>query len=247
MSGHDVVFNLAYINGTRSFYEAPEKYWKAAWGQLNITKAIETHPLDTFIYFSSSEVYQDPGVYPTPERVPLIIPEISNPRFSYGGGKIFGELTTQHLINNVRRKIIIRPHNVYGPKMGNEHVIPNFVEKIVRAEGEKIEIQGSGEETRSFCFIDDAARAVEAILNSSEEGVFNIGTTDEVTIAKLGEMVGAALGKKVEICPGPLQKGSVKRRLPDVTRLSSLGFKPEWSLEAGLGVTADWYSYEYSK
>ena len=82
-----------------------------------------------------------------------------NPRISYGGGKIISELLSINFARSTNKKLIIfRPHNVYGPNMGNDHVIPQFINSIIpqlKNSEIKLEIQGSGDETRSFIYIDD--------------------------------------------------------------------------------------------
>ena len=103
---------------------------------------------------SSSEVYQTPKSIPTDEKESLKIPDIYNPRYSYGGGKILTELMGIHYGKKFfNRLIIFRPHNVYGPKMGNEHVIPEFIKKFKKLKNKNFKIQGSGNEIRSFIFI----------------------------------------------------------------------------------------------
>ena len=85
----------------------------------------------TLVLASSSEVYQTPPQVPTDESAPLVVPDPLNPRYSYGGGKIISELMA---INYGRkyfeRVLIFRPHNVYGPDMGFEHVIPQFALRL---------------------------------------------------------------------------------------------------------------------
>ena len=80
---------------------------------------------------SSSEVYQTPNKVPTDEKEMLKIPDIFNPRYSYGGGKILTELVGINYGKKFFKKLIIfRPHNVYGKNMGNEHVIPEFITRL---------------------------------------------------------------------------------------------------------------------
>ena len=103
-----------------------------------------------------------PKIIPTPETIELRVVDVFNPRFSYGGGKLAGELIVFNYLKNTDvRYGIFRPHNIYGPQMGFEHVIPQLSKKILIAgkcgssTGEvTVQIQGTGEETRSFIFID---------------------------------------------------------------------------------------------
>ena len=130
--GADCVCHLAYINGTEFFYSKPDLVLEVAVkGMVNVLDACVEHGVREFILASSSEVYQTPPLIPTPETVPLSVPDVLNPRYSYGGGKIISELL---LINYGRkffdRAMIFRPHNVYGPDMGTEHVIPQFITRM---------------------------------------------------------------------------------------------------------------------
>ena len=125
----DSVVHLAYINGTEYFYKMPEFVLDVAVkGMINIIDGCIKENIKELMLASSSEAYQSPPKVPTPESVPLTVPDVLNPRYSYGGGKIISELMA---INYGRkyfdRAIIFRPHNVFGPDMGWEHVIPQFV------------------------------------------------------------------------------------------------------------------------
>src|SRR5262249_41430378 len=168
--GCSAVFHLAAVNGTRNFYEQPERVLDVALrGTLAAVVAARECGVRRFLFASSSEVYHDPPTIPTPEEVRLVVPDPANPRFSYAGGKLAGELITRNYLRGTATgAIILRPHNVYGPDMGFEHVIPNLVHKIRAAAARagaaaskvEIELQGTGRETRAFCFVDDAAEAI---------------------------------------------------------------------------------------
>ena len=170
--GIDVVCHLAFINGTRFFYEVPELVLEVGVkGMMNVLDSCLVNDVGELILASSSEVYQSPKKVPTAEDVSLIVPDLQNPRFSYGGGKIISELLAiNYGRKNFERVIIFRPHNVYGPDMGWEHVIPQFInkmEKLSRQAKDEVEfpIQGSGSETRSFIYIDDFTDAYGSITN----------------------------------------------------------------------------------
>jgi nucleoside-diphosphate-sugar epimerase len=129
------VFHLAAVNGTRNFYEKPERVLDVALrGTLAAVLAARDAGARRFLFASSGEVYHEPQQVPTPEDVPLVVPDPSNPRFSYSGGKIAGELVTINWLRGTKTgAIIFRPHNVYGPAMGYEHVVPNLVAKLKEA------------------------------------------------------------------------------------------------------------------
>ena len=185
---------------------------------------------------SSSEVYQTPIKIPTDENEPLKIPNIYNPRYSYGGGKILTELMGINYGKKFFKKlVIIRPHNVYGPDMGNEHVIPEFINRFKKLKGKVFKIQGNGFETRSFIYIDDFVRAFEVILQKGKHlQIYNIGTNEKVTIRTLVKKISKIFNKSIVIKKTKLLKGSTKKRLPDISKIRSLGFKQNIKLEKGL-------------
>ncbi|MEK6984360.1 MAG: SDR family NAD(P)-dependent oxidoreductase [Nanoarchaeota archaeon] len=248
--GIDVVCHLAYINGTEFFYKKPELVLDVGVkGMVNIIDGCIRENVKELILASSSEVYQTPANIPTDETAALCIPDVLNPRYSYGGGKIISELMT---INYGRkyfdRALIFRPHNVYGPDMGWEHVIPQFtlrMKDIVKNKKSKkigFPIQGTGNEKRAFIFIDDFIDGLMLVLEKGEHlGIYHIGTMDEISIKQVAAEVGKYFGKEVAIVPGKLSKGSTIRRCPDTAKLRKLGFKPKTSFQDGLHRTAKWY------
>ena len=116
----DAVIHLAYINGTKYFYTKPVLILDiAVKGIINVLEACKNNNIKELYLASSSEVYQTPDKIPTSEKETLKIPDIYNPRYSYGGGKILTELMGIHYGKKYFKKLIIfRPHNVYGPNMG---------------------------------------------------------------------------------------------------------------------------------
>jgi nucleoside-diphosphate-sugar epimerase len=244
--GHDVVCHLAYVNGTKFFYSQPHVVLDVAVkGMTNVLDACIAHNVRELILASSSEVYQFPPVIPTDETAPLVVPDVLNPRFSYGGGKIISELMAinygRHFFDRV---VIFRPHNVYGPDMGWEHVIPEFCLRMMdHKDGSDFPIQGSGEEKRAFIYIDDFTEGLMLVINKGEHlGIYHIGTQEEVTMLELAQATSLALGKSIKITPGPLQPGSVIRRCPDIGKLRRLGFEPKWLLRNGVIMTSQWYT-----
>jgi nucleoside-diphosphate-sugar epimerase len=253
----DGVFHLAYINGTEFFYQKPDLILDVAVkGMIHILDGCRIHKVPELILASSSEVYQYPPLIPTAEDVPLSIPDPFNPRFSYGGGKIMSELMAIHQGKKYCEKVFIfRPHNVYGPDMGEEHVIPQLVKKMyllhkAKSEGVlEVPIQGNGQQTRSFIFIQDFIQGLNlAFQKSSSLDLFHIGTRDEVSIEQLVNMIGHCFKREVKVIPGKEQKGSVSRRCPDITKLENLGFSPSISLDQGLKKFTEWFlQYEKEK
>jgi nucleoside-diphosphate-sugar epimerase len=246
----DEVHHLAFVNGTEFFYSQPDLVLDVGVrGMVNIIDACRKHGVGTLVLASSSEVYQTPPSIPTDESAPLTIPDPLNPRYSYGGGKLISELMA---INFGRkffdRVLIFRPHNVYGPDMGWEHVIPQLALRLqaaarIKPSGTlKFDIQGSGKETRSFCFIDDLVAGVMVMLEKGEHlGIYHVGTTEEVSIAELARRIAGVCGREIELITGKPMPGGTARRCPDISKLAGLGYKPRVSLDEGLKPTLDWY------
>jgi len=247
--GMDSVVHLAYINGTEFFYAKPELVLDVAVsGIMNVLNGCRKADVSELVLASSSEVYQTPPTIPTDESVPLSIPDPLNPRYSYGGGKIISELLAiNYGRTNFERVTIFRPHNVYGPDMGREHVIPQFLmrmKELCKKPDDPIRfpIQGTGEESRSFVFIDDFTDGLMTVLEQGEHlGIYNIGTMEEIQIERLAHFVADYYGRRIEVVPGELARGSTARRCPDITKLRMLGYQPRYSLRDGLAIIAQWY------
>ncbi len=252
--GVDGVVHLAYLQGTAAFYSEPRQVLDVAMrGMLNLMSACERWAVTDFMLLSSSEAYQVADPVPTPETVRCVIADPLNPRYSYGGGKLACELMLNAWARTgvFDRAIIARPHNVIGPDMGREHVIPQFcirMNDLVREHPDGIipfPIQGTGEETRSFCFIDDCVEQLALLLGSVPDGqhIYHVGAEDEVTIARLAHEVAACYGREVKVLPGTLPKGSPPRRLPDTSKLRSLvpGYLPSVAFAEAVKRTAGWY------
>jgi len=244
--GADVVAHLAAIQGTGNFYEMPDVVLDVNLrGVLNVAEACAAEGVRRLFFSSSSECYGLPEMFPTPEDEPLRVPDPLNARWSYGGSKIAGELVA---VNFARRNgyefAVARYHNVYGPQMGWDHVIPQFIRRLER--GEEFTVQGDGEQSRAFCHVDDAVAATVAMLLRPEaaNGIFNVGNPDaEVTINELIALLAQVSGKKIEPRHVPFAGGGTQRRVPDVSRARELlGFEPKVSLEDGLRRTYEWYA-----
>jgi len=234
----DSVIHLAYINGTKNFYERPGEVLDVGIrGILNLSDAMSEFKVPELILASSSEVYQQPSLIPTPENVPMIVPDLDNPRYSYGLGKIVQEFYGYHAMTYLKRFVIFRPHNIYGPNMGNLHVVPQLIEKckIAKVAGGHLKIEGDGLQTRSFCYIDDFVDAFELILNQGEhKNVYNVGTSEEVSINELAELTSKLMNFRGDIQTSIGPSGGTSRRLPNIEKISRLGFVQKYSLKAGL-------------
>jgi UDP-glucose 4-epimerase len=250
MKGIDIVYHLAFINGTRYFYEKPDLVLEVGLkGMLNVMDAAMHHKVKRMIYASSAEVYQQPTHIPTNEDERLIIPDPRNPRYSYGGAKAIGEVMALHYAKHSDLEtVIFRPHNIYGPNMGFEHVIPEFVLRMKEMSDNfsksdiEFPIQGTGEETRAFCYVEDAAEGIALVAEHGKTGeIYHVGTEEEVTISKLVEIMGNQLGVAPKIQPTEIPKGATNRRCPSIARARTLGYSPKVTLEQGVKITSEWY------
>ena len=250
MQGMDEIHHLAFVNGTEFFYSRPDLVLDVGVrGMVNVIDACRKHGIGTLVLASSSEVYQTPPNVPTDETAPLAIPDPLNPRYSYGGGKLISELMA---INYGRkyfdRVLVFRPHNVYGPDMGWEHVVPQLALRLTAAAKAQpsgtlqLEIQGTGKDTRSFCFIDDLVAGVMVMREKGEHlGIYHVGTMEEVTIADLAHRIAGIYGREITLIAGKPAPGGTPRRCPDISKLAKLGYKPRVPLSEGLRPTLDWY------
>lgn len=248
--GIDTVFHLASINGTQNFYTRPDEVLGVGVkGALNTLDAAIQCKVRRYIVASSSEVYQEPTRIPTPEEERLLIPDVKNPRFSYSGAKIISELLALHYTSRSPvETIICRPHNFYGPDMGLGHVIPQFILRMKELSKDfsireiDFPIEGTGKETRAFCYILDG---IEGLLLCAMYGrnreIYHLGTQEEVSMAEVATMLADYLGIAVKLRGSPSPAGSTPRRCPNIAKVTQLGYKPNWPLAAGLKETVEWY------
>ena len=246
----DVLYHLAAINGTKNFYDHPNSVLDTnIMGVKNAVELANEHDISRLVFSSSSEVYGFPREFPTPEGHPLQIMNPKNPRFSYAGTKILGE---QYVVNGAEAYdyTILRPHNIYGPAMGYDHVIPEFIEQIVT--DKPFTIYGDGEQTRSFCYISDA---IDAFLEAGFEGkaaneIFNVGTQHEITINELAERLFdiANVSPEIAYTDSIEMEGSTPRRQPDISRAQELlDYDPKVGLNDGLEQTFEWYQSAFDE
>ena len=131
--------------------------------------------------------------------------------------------------------IIFRPHNVYGPNMGNEHVIPELIKKFRRIKKNIVKIQGTGKEIRTFIHIDDFVSAFNLLVKKGKHlNIYNIGTSEKIQIKQLVTKISKIFNKKIKVSKTSLQKGGTKIRIPDISKIKRLGFKPKFNLNKGL-------------
>jgi UDP-glucose 4-epimerase len=244
--GCEVVFHLAAVNGTENFYKHPDQVLEVGIkGTMHTMDAAIKHGCRRYIFASSAEVYQEPTRCPTDERERLVVPDVTNPRLSYGGSKLIGELLSVHyLARHGIEAIAFRPHNIYGSDMGHEHVIPQFFARLceLRRGGapgpHPFPIQGDGTQTRAFCFIQDCIEGIMLLLAHGKSGeIYHVGNPTETSINNLAMLMAKIVGVQIVLEPGSVPEGSTPRRCPAISKVSALGFTPTVSLEQGLRIT----------
>ncbi len=247
--GVDVICHLAFVNGTEFFYSKPDVVLEVATkGICNVIDAGMRRKVPELMVMSSSEVYQEPATVPTSETIGLSIPDPLNPRYSYGAGKIISEIMAINFSRHFKRVTIIRPHNVYGCDMGNEHVIPQFVARLKKLPARSPDpipfpIQGTGRQTRSFVHVDDFIDGVMMVLEKGAHlGIYHVGTLEEVSVETLAHLVAECLDRVIAVVPGPPAEGGANRRCPDIAKIAALGYRPTSMLRDALPAVVRWYS-----
>lgn len=243
----DVIIHLAAINGTQNFYNNPLNVLKSSTiPTLNLLERYSKNKLTHFIYAGSSESYaglseQIKIKLPTKENVPLGIPNNFNPRWSYAISKIHGEVATvSGSLNKNNNYTVLRYHNIYGPRMGINHVIPDFINRV---NSNIFSLYGS-KNTRSFLYVEDAVDATIKCINNKKcfNKTINIGSQNEIKIIDLGKLILSIIGIKKKIVTYDAPPGSVMRRLPDTGLLKKITkWRETTSLEDGLKKTIDFY------
>ncbi len=246
--GYSLIFHLAAIIGVqhvlRSPYDVLTKNVELLQNAILFGRRQES--LERLVFASTSEVYAGTLEHyslkiPTPENTPLAVTELSQNRSSYMLSKIYGEALCLHSGLPVT---IVRLHNVYGPRMGLSHVVPELFKKAFYAEDNRLEVF-SPNHKRTFCYVDDAVEMIRLLAEAevSLGQTFNIGNeSPEISIEALAEKIIAVVGKDLEINPGPTTAGSPRRRCPDMSKtLDATGFRPRVSIDDGLRRTFAWY------
>ena len=191
-----------------------------------------------FFLASTSEVYGDPLVHPQPECYWGNVDSIG-PRSCYDEAKRFSEALTMAYHRTFGMSIrIVRIFNTYGPRMRADdgRVVTNFVVQALR--GEPITLYGTGEQTRSFCYVSDQVAGQLAILDGAYELPVNIGNPYEFTMRELAELTVEIIGSRspIIIVPMPPERdGDPRQRCPDISRAGGeYGWKPLVELREGL-------------
>ena len=197
---------------------------------------------------STSEVYGDPSIHPQTEDYWGNVNPIG-PRSCYDEGKrcaetLFFDYRRQHDLDTK----VVRIFNTYGPRMQPDdgRVVSNFIMQALA--GEPLTVYGSGEQTRSFCYVDDTVDGLIRMMNTPHEvtGPVNIGNPHEITVSELAEHIQALVDNTRTVQYMPLPTDDPQQRRPDITRArESLGWEPSMPLADGMARTVDWFRAVY--
>jgi UDP-glucuronate decarboxylase len=240
----DQIFNLACPASPVHYQFDPVQTTKTsvhgAINMLGLAKRTKARILQA----STSEVYGDPDVHPQPESYWGRVNPIG-PRSCYDEGKrcaetLFFDYRRQHALEIK----VVRIFNTYGPRMhpNDGRVVSNFIVQALR--GEDITIYGNGQQTRSFCYVDDLIEGFIRMMQSPADfvGPVNMGNPGEFTILELAEKVLKLVGGKSKLTFHPLPIDDPKQRQPDITLAKEkLGWEPKVTLEDGLKETVAYF------
>jgi nucleoside-diphosphate-sugar epimerase len=243
----DIVINCAALNGTQNFYQIPVEVLRhSAITSILTGEFVAKNNVSKYIYFGSAESYAG-GVnlgiikVPTPENVPLVIDCPENVRWSYAASKTIGEIAT---IANQKQlglnAVILRVHNIYGPRMGDKHVIPDLVYKFSKG---NFKVQGA-HESRAFMYVNDLVNVILKFIfdfDSFPDLIFNVGSSREINIRDLSTMIMSELGLTHNIIETPSLEGSVMKRIPDTNKLRNLFEFEETDLKDGIKNYIEWF------
>ena len=197
-----------------------------------------------YLLTSTSEVYGDPAVHPQPETYWGNVNPVG-PRSSYDEGKRFAEALTIAFVRETRLDArIVRIFNTYGPRMriDDGRMPSTFI--VAALKGDPIPVEGSGQQTRSLCYVDDMIRGLLAAFASGRAGqIYNLGNPREQTVLRFAKMVLSASGSTSPIVFVPERSQDIQRRRPDITKARrELRWRPKVSLETGLRRTISEYA-----
>jgi len=231
----DAVLHFASPASPIDYLELPIQTLKV--GSLGTHNSLGLAKAKGARYFlaSTSEVYGDPQVHPQPETYWGHVNPIG-PRGVYDEAKRFGEAMTMayHRYHDLDTRIV-RIFNTYGPRMrpSDGRVVSNFI--VQALQGKPLTIYGDGNQSRSFCYVDDLIEGITRLFHDGDAMPVNIGNPGEFTIRELADIVIESTGSSSEIVFEPLPTDDPKQRRPDITKAKQdLGWEPQIALREGL-------------
>ena len=241
----DRVWHLACPASPVSYQYNPIKTSKTSflgtYNMLGLARRVKAR----FLMASTSEVYGDPEVHPQPESYRGSVNTIGI-RSCYDEGKRIAESLCFDYHRMHRLDIrVARIFNTYGPRMASEdgRVVSNFV--VQALQNKALTLYGNGNQTRSFCFVDDLVEGLIKLMNSNYIGPINLGNPREVTIAELADIIRLKVNPKLEIVSKILPQDDPLQRQPVIElAMKELSWKPEIGLEEGLEKTIRFFQDE---
>jgi len=240
----DLIVHLASCASPKDYLNYPVETMSAnsigTWNLLEISKKHNSR----FVYGSTSEVYGDPKEFPQKESYYGNVNPIG-PRSVYDEAKRFGEALSILYYRKFNVDVrIIRIFNTYGPrmKMDDGRVVPNFI--IQALKNEDLTVYGDGNQTRSFCYIDDMVEGIYRICvkDKINERVINLGNPNEIKIIELAKIILELTSSKSNIRFHPLPEDDPKRRCPDIERAKrEIEWEPKINLYEGLKRTIEYF------
>ena len=231
----DFVYHLAALASPIDYLRQPLHSLKTGSYGTHNSLGLAKFKRARFLLFSTSEVYGDPQVHPQPESYWGNVNPIG-PRGVYDEAKRYAEaLTMAYHTQQGVDTAIVRIFNTYGPRMRSHdgRAIPTFMRQAL--ENTPITVFGQGEQTRSFCYVDDLVRGLHLLAESGEHLPVNLGNPNEFSILELAQTVIRVTSSKSEIVYEALPVDDPQVRQPDITRARQvLGWEPEIQLEEGL-------------
>jgi dTDP-glucose 4,6-dehydratase len=231
----DVVYHLAALASPIDYLRQPLHSLKTGSYGTHNALGLAKFKRARFLLFSTSEVYGDPQVHPQPESYWGNVNPIG-PRGVYDEAKRYAEaLTMAYHTQQGVDTAIVRIFNTYGPRMRSHdgRAIPTFMRQAL--ENTPITVFGEGQQTRSFCYVDDLIRGLHLLAESDEHLPVNLGNPNEFSILELAQTVIKVTSSKSEIVYEALPVDDPQIRQPDITRARQvLGWEPEIQLEEGL-------------
>jgi nucleoside-diphosphate-sugar epimerase len=239
-----VVYHYAAVNGTQHFYDHPTLVLDTnTRATIAVMEALEGTLVERIVYASSSEVYGEPEIIPTPESHHVKLTTMAN-RDSYAASKAIGDYYTRLFAQELGiGYVILRIFNTYGERMVNTkygQVIPEFIRKC--SEQAEFEIIGDGSNTRSFCYVQDAVERMVGLGEKGDQPIYNVGNDEELSILELAKLVHEQMGRPFRAVFLPERPNEHKRRCPDISLMrATLGNLRVTSLKDGLKRTIAYY------
>ena len=246
----DEIYMLAAIVGVNKTLEFPEEVIRTnTLLTMNVLEWISKNPIKRLLFSSSSENYAGTsdifGIdIPTDESVPMCIGDIKHPRWTYAMTKMHGESAFLHSSSSYNYEcVIVRYQNIIGPEMGFGHAIPHIVQRFIEGEESPFKIYGH-DQTRSFCYIDDAVNGTIGAMesNNTANEIYHIGKQEEINMEELTTYIGDLMNYSGEYEPAVTYPGSVSRRCPNIDKATKdYGYHPTVDWKTAVQLTSEWY------